>query len=412
VQLGALDGDVASAMITAADEVLKGHMDNQFPVDIFQGGGGTSINMNLNEVIANRANEILTGKKGYDRVHPNNHVNMGQSTNDVIPCAVKLSMHFFLEELVAGLGVLEKVLERKTFEFKDVVKIGRTCLQDAVPMTLGQEFSGYLSFVRRHIRIAEQMIPECQSIPLGATAIGTELGTRPGYVEQVYSHLSDIVGFEVRREENFFDGLQNDDLYLRISAVLKSIAIGLSKIASDLRILSSGPRAGFGEIELPALQPGSSIMPGKINPVLPEMVIQVCFQVCGNDLAVSMAVERGELELGVWHPLLAKCMFESFGLLIRSLPLFADSCIDGIKANEEVCRRQAESSLSLAAVVSSQFGYKEGNRVAKYAFDQGLSIAEAVVEMKLMESDEAEKLLNPIVLADPEACRKILFPSK
>lgn len=409
---GILEKKIVDAICAASDEIMNGKMDDQFPVDIFQGGGETSANMNINEVIANRANEILTGRKGYECVHPNNHVNMGQSTNDVIPSAVKMACYLHLIELESSIGELKAVLRRKTREFKDVVMIARTCLQDAVPITLGQEFSGYLSFIRRQGQEALKAADSCLDIPLGATAVGTGLGIFPGYMEAVYRYLPEISGIPVRKEKNFFDGLQNGDVYVRVSAVLKSLATGLAKIAGDLRILSSGPRAGFGEIELPAAQPGSSIMPGKINPVIPEMVMQVCYQVCGNDLSITMAVEGGELDLNVWESLIMKCLFESCKLLTNSMRLFADRCIVGIKVNRETCLEHAEASIALVTVLVPIFGYQTAIDVAQKALSEETSIKEIAVEMGLLETKEANELLNPMNLTDPERCSNLLQLNK
>lgn len=407
-EIGALDAEVADAISQAADEILEGKKYHEFPIDVFQGGGGTSTNMNANEVIANRANEIITGSKGYDQVHPNTHVNMGQSTNDVIPAAMKMAAYLYLEDLIEESKKLEQAFKEKEEEFEHVVKLGRTCLQDAVPLTLGQEFGGYVHFVRRQIEKLEVVKCKCLDIPLGATAVGTELSTFTGYSKSVYAHLPEISGIPVKKEENFFDGLQNGDIYIEASGVIKSLATGLSKIATDLRILSSGPRAGFNEIELPAVQPGSSIMPGKVNPVMPELMNQIGYQVCGNDVAITMAVEGGELDLNVWEPVIIKCLFESCRLLINSIPLFVQKCIKGIKANEEVCRKYAESSIALSTVIASLFGYKTGSMVAKKAADENKTIKEVVLELGILSHEEVEKYLDPMFLTNPEKSAEIL----
>ena len=407
-EIGALQAEVADAICQAADEILEGKKYHEFPIDVFQGGGGTSTNMNANEVIANRANEIITGCKGYKKVHPNTHVNMGQSTNDVIPSAMKMATYLYLEELIEESKKLEESLNEKKDEFKNVVKLGRTCLQDAVPITLGQEFSGYAHFLHRQIGRLVEIKSKCVDIPLGATAVGTELSTFTGYTKSVYSHLSKISCIPVTKEENFFDGLQNGDIYIEVSSVLKSLATGLSKIATDFRILSSGPRAGFNEIELPAVQPGSSIMPGKVNPVMPELVNQICYQICGNDVAITMAVEGGELDLNVWEPVIIKCLFESCRLLNDSIPLFVQKCIKGIKVNEKVCKKYAESSIALSTVIASLFGYKTGSMVAKKAADENKTIKEVVLELGILTKEEAEKYLDPMFLTNPEKSAEIL----
>lgn len=412
-QIGALDTDYCKVICKAADEVIEGKMHGQFPVDILQGGGSTSTNMNVNEVIANRANEILSGVKCYSPVHPNTHVNMGQSTNDVIPTAIEITCYRYSVELEKSLCHFEKVLDKKVEEFKDVVKVSRTCIQDAVPITLGQEFSGYRDFIRRHIKLLkESVINEDLCLPLGATASGTGLGTFPGYMEEVYLQLKEVTSINVKQNQNLFDGLQNGDFYIRLSAFLKSLATGLGKIARDLRMMSSGPRTGFNEINLPAVQPGSSIMPGKINPVMPELINQVAYQVCGNDVAVTMSVEGGELDLNVWEPVIIKNLTESFTILTRSLPLFADLCIDGITANKEVCQKYAEATLANATVVSAILGYETGTKVAKKAHETGKSVKEIVLEEGILSESEVETLLNPLTITDYKKSSKIIGMKK
>lgn len=402
-KIGALDPKLAQAIIQATQEVIAHQFDNQFPIDIFQGGGGTSTNMNANEVIANRANEILTGKKGYDTVHPNTHVNMGQSTNDVIPAAMKMTCRQNLKKLIVEVEKLERVLAIKVEAFKDIVKLGRTCLQDAVPMTLGQQFSGYHSQVKRLHQALIQANTVNLDLPLGATAIGTGLSTHDGYLEHVYIELQAITKEQYIPEDNFFDGLQNGDAYLEVASQLKKLATFLSKMATDLRIQSSGPRAGFNELILPAVQPGSSIMPGKINPVIPELVNQVAYQVIGNDLSITLAVEGGELDLNVWEPVIIKALFESCGLLTQVIPLFIEKCLADLTANEEVCRRNAEQSTALATVISTLFGYKIGSQIAKKAFEQNCSVKDAVLADGLLTEEQASYLLDPKVMTDPKA---------
>jgi aspartate ammonia-lyase len=406
--IGQLDERVASAISRAADEIVEGKFQGAFPLDVFQGGGYTSANMNVNEVIAHRANEMLTGHKGYDAVHPNTHVNMGQSTNDVIPAAVSLTCHLYLEDLISSVSHFEAILAKKVIEFAGIVKVSRTCIQDAVPITLGQEFSGYLSVVRRQLGNLQQVKDLCVELPLGATAVGTGLGTFEGYAKKVYEHLAKITGIPVRINPNLFDGLQNTDAYLQVSSALKSLATGLGKFATDLRIMSSGPRAGFNEIELPAVQPGSSIMPGKINPVMPEMINQVCYQVCGNDFAVTMAVEGGELDLNVWEPVLLKCLSESCSLLTHGIRLFTDHCVEGIKANEAACRKNAEHCLAISTVIAALFGYEEGVKVAQEAYRTGASVKEVTVRLGLLTAEEADRLMDPLMLTDPVKSSRIL----
>jgi len=402
-KIGALDEKLAHAIAQASQEVMDHRFDDQFPVDIFQGGGGTSTNMNANEVIANRANEILTGHKGYDVVHPNTHVNMGQSTNDVIPAAMKMTCRLNLYALIKEVAALEVMLAHKTKAFAHVVKLARTCLQDALPMTLGQQFSGYQHQVHR---LHESLITVCLQtldLPLGATAVGTGLSAYEGYLEQVYIELRNITGEQYVAEENFFDGLQNGDTYIEIASQLKKLAVFLSKMATDFRLQGSGPRAGFNELFIPAVQPGSSIMPGKINPVMPELINQVAYQVIGNDVAITMAVEGGELDLNVWEPIIIKALFESCTLLTNAIPLFVDKCLKDLQANEAVCREYAEKSTALATVIATLFGYKAGCRVAAAAFEQDLRVRDVVLAEQLLTPEQADYLLDPMVMTDPKA---------
>lgn len=402
-KIGALDNKIAQAIIQATREIKNHQFDDQFPIDIFQGGGGTSTNMNVNEVIANRANEIITGNKGYDVVHPNTHVNMGQSTNDVIPAAMKMTCRQNIKKLILEVEKLEHVLDNKAHAFKDIVKLGRTCLQDAVPMTLGQQFGGYHSQVKRLRQMLISANEHVLELPLGATAVGTGLSTHVGYLEQVYIELQAITNEKYVAESNFFDGLQNGDAYLEIALQLKKLAVFLSKMATDLRIQGSGPRAGFNELILPAVQPGSSIMPGKINPVIPELVNQVAYQVIGNDISVTMAVEGGELDLNVWEPVIIKAPFESCTLLSNVIPLFIDKCLTHLAANEAVCRRNAEQSTALATVISTLFGYKTGSDVAKKAFEENRSVKDVVLAEGLLTKEQADYLLDPMMMTDPKA---------
>lgn len=402
-QIGALDKTIADAIIQAAQEVMDKQFDDQFPIDVFQGGGGTSTNMNANEVIANRANEILTGSKGYEVVHPNTHVNMGQSTNDVIPAAMKMTCRMNLHALIAEVAALEAMLEEKTQAFDHVVKLARTCLQDAVPITLGQQFSGYLHQVRRLHQALIAANHQTLDLPLGATAVGTGLSTHEGYLEQVYIELQAITNEPFVAEENFFDGLQNGDAYLEVAAQLKKLAAFLSKMATDFRIQGSGPRAGFNELLIPAVQPGSSIMPGKINPVMPELINQIAYQVIGNDVAITMAVEGGELDLNVWEPVIIKSLFESCTLLTNAIPLFVEKCLKDLIPNEAVCREYAEKSTALATVIATLFGYKVGSKVAVKAFEENRTVRDVVLGDGLLTPEQADYLLDPMVMTDPKA---------
>ncbi len=396
-KIGALDDKICKAICAAADEIIAGKMRGNFPVDVFQGGGSTSTNMNVNEVIAKRANEILTGRKGYDAVHPNTHVNRGQSTNDVIPTAIEITCYRYAVELRKSLEHLTAAVARKAEEFKAVVKTSRTCLQDAVPITLGQEFSGYESFLRRHIRLLDELFfSKPLELTLGGTATGTGLGTFEGYQSEVFVQLEKVTGIRVKQKENLFDGFQNGDDYLRISSYLKSLATGLGKIATDLRMMSSGPRCGLQEIFLPAVQPGSSIMPGKVNPVMPELVNQICYQVCGDDVAITMAVEGGELDLNVWEPVIIKNLTEQFKLLTGGMIKFADLCIDGIQANVEKLRADAEKTMANATVASTILGYVKGTEIAHKAVAENKTVKQVVRELKLFDDAEVDKLFDTL----------------
>lgn len=408
-RIGALSERQCGAICKAADLVIDGGMDQEFIIDVFQGGGGTSTNMNVNEIIANAANEILTGEKGYAEISPNNHVNMGQSTNDVIPSAIKIALYWEMADVIEAANRLQKALEEKKEKFKDVVKLGRTCIQDALPITLGQEFGGYAAMMGRQKEKAFQAWKQCLTLPLGGTAVGTGMSALEGYHELVFEQLHKLTGVPFVQDKNLFDGLQNADVYIELSAALKSMAVGMAKIAADLRMMSSGPRAGFGEINLPATQPGSSIMPGKVNPVMPELIMQICYQVCGNDMAVTMAANAGELDLNVWEPVFIKNLFESAKLIKNGEKLFEEKCIRGITANRSVCRQYADAGLAVSTVVSSLINYKTGCEVSKKAFAENKTIKEKVLEEKILDEETANQLLDPLMLTDQERSGKLLL---
>lgn len=407
-EIGRLSGEQCNAICEAADDILARKMADQFPIDIYHGGGGTSANMNVNEVIANRASEILTGEKGYDPVHPNTHVNMGQSTNDVIPAAMKMSVYIKLAKLEQSLQQALNVLSEKEQSFHDVIKLGRTCLQDALPMTLGQMFGGYRSAVARQLTSVKLVKADLKELPLPATAIGTCFGSLPGFESALYKQLVKLTGTEFVREENLYDGLQNADIWIQISAVLKSTASIFNKISRDLRLMSSGPRGGINEINLPAVQPGSSIMPGKINPVMPEMMIQVAFRVFGNDLSVSLAADQGELDLNVWESLILNCVFESINLLAEGIELFSAKCLSGITANREKCAEDASSSLALSTVLATLFDYPTASDVAKKAFNENTSVKEIAVRDGLLSQERADVLLAPENLIDIDIFEQVV----
>jgi len=396
-----LSDELCNAICQAADEMSEKLDPANFVIDIYHGGGGTSANMNVNEVLANRANEIISGDKGYNRVHPNTHVNMGQSTNDVIPAAMKMAVFSALNRLENVLTHFVINLKSKENEFSDIVKLGRTCFQDALPITLGQQFSGYRNAFERMVIEVQDVRKNCLELPLSATAIGTEFGTFPGFQKHLFDALQQVTGHDWHVEHNLFDGLQNADLWIKVSAVTKAIALNLNKLAGDLRLMSSGPRAGLGEITLPAVQPGSSIMPGKINPVMPEMAMQVYFRVLGNDVAITRACE-GELDLNVWESLILNCVTESCDLLSNCMPLFASKCIDGIHANINKCQQDAENSLALSTVIATLFDYQTASRLAKQADDENKTIKQVVIESGIMNEQEANEYLDPLMMTSPD----------
>jgi fumarate hydratase class II len=377
-ELELLDGGLAEQIAGAADRVAGGEFDDQFPIDVFQTGSGTSTNMNANEVIANLAGE---------GVHPNDHVNMGQSSNDVFPSAVHLAaLQEATEDLLPALGKLEASLQARATEFHDIVKAGRTHLMDAVPVTLGQEFSGYAAQMRLARRRVGNALPQVAQIPLGGTATGTGLNTHPEFAARVRARLSEATGLEIRAPEDPFEAQGNRDALVELSGALKVIAVSLTKIANDLALMGSGPRAGIGELLLPELQKGSSIMPGKVNPVLPEVVLQVSAQVIGNDAAITIGGLQGNFELNVRIPLIARNLLESIRLLAATSRAFAEKCVDGITANEAGCHRSAESTLAAATALNPFIGYDKAAEIVKEAATSGRMLREVAYEKGVEEA--------------------------
>ncbi len=394
-EIGLLENNIASAITQACTEIMQGNFKEHFPADILTGGGGIAINMNMNEVVANRANELICGQKGGGMVHANTHVNMGQSTNDTLPSAMHLAIHALLENVCTQAENMEKTFINLARSHENTIKLGRTCLQDALPVSFGQVFRGHAGFFNRQKQHIKSLMAEVLELSLGGTAVGTGAGCTASFVDCMYSKLANITNLPIKKHDNLFDALSHADIYTKVSSSLKMLATGLSKIASDLRLQASGPRAGFGEISLPELLPGSSIMPGKINPVLPELIIQIYFQVCGNDVAVSMAAERGELELNVWEALIYKNIHESSKLLEKGMALFAEQCLKGLAINQEHCYKQATESTALAALVASAFGYETGSMCAHASIDEQKTILTVVIEKGLLPKGAAEKLLDP-----------------
>ncbi len=396
-ELGELSTDLFEPIRQACIEVRDGKFDSEFVVDAIQGGAGTSTNMNANEVIANRALEIVGHKKGdYQFIHPLNHVNMSQSTNDVYPTAIKVSLIIELNALLAEMKLLRGSFAAKASEFASVIKMGRTQLQDAVPMTLGQEFSTYdITMGEDEARIRE-VIRLLSEINLGGTAIGTQLNTPDGYARAVTKHLSQITEHEFLLAENLIEATQDTGVFVSASSVMKRVAVKLSKISNDLRLLSSGPRAGFGEINLPPQQAGSSIMPGKVNPVIPEVVNQIAFTVIGNDLTVTMASEAGQLELNAFEPIIARSLMMSITYLRRGCATLRTLCVDGITANVEYLRMTVENSIGLVTAISPRIGYENATAVAKEAQATGKSVREVVLQMNLLTSEEFDAILGDV----------------
>jgi fumarate hydratase class II len=383
VGLELLDGEIAERIAAAADRVAAGEFDDQFPIDVFQTGSGTSTNMNANEVIAHLANE----SDPTHPVHPNDHVNMGQSSNDVFPSAVHLAaLQEATEELLPALEELEGSFAARAAEFHEIVKSGRTHLMDAVPVTLGQEFSGYAAQVRLGALRVRNALPQVAQIPLGGTATGTGLNTHPEFAARVRSTLSDATGLEIRAPEDPFEAQGNRDALVELSGALKVIAVSLTKIANDLALMGSGPRAGIGELLLPELQKGSSIMPGKVNPVLPEVVLQVSAQVIGNDTAITIGGLQGNFELNVRIPLIARNLLESIRLLAATARAFKEKCVDGIRANEEGCRRSAESTLAAATALNPYIGYDKAGEIVKEAAASGRMLRDVAYEKGVDEA--------------------------
>ena len=401
-ELGLLDAGRAEAIARACEEIRQGALLEEFVVDVIQGGAGTSTNMNANEVIANRALELLGAKKGeYSRLHPLDHVNLSQSTNDVYPTAVKLALQFGIRRLLAEMGSLHKAFEAKAGEFADVLKIGRTQLQDAVPMTLGQEFSTYAVMLQEDESRVAEAASLIREINLGATAIGTGINAHPEYAERVTRRLSEIAGVDLVVSPNLIEATQDAGAFVQLSGVLKRVAVKLSKVCNDLRLLSSGPRAGLGEINLPAVQAGSSIMPGKVNPVIPEVVNQIAFEVIGNDITVTMAAEGGQLQLNAFEPVIAHSLFKSISHLAAGCRTLSERCVRGITANRERARRLLDDSTALVTALNPYIGYARASEIARETLATGKRVYDLVLEKKLMTRAELDDVMRPEALTRP-----------
>ena len=402
-ELGLLDRRIARAVEKASDEVIQGKWDEQFILDIFQTGSGTSTNMNANEVIANRANEILGSRKGaYRPIHPNDHVNLGQSSNDVFPSAIHIaSVNLLQQKLFPALKGLHKALKKKGREFHSILKIGRTHLQDATPIRLGQEFEGYARQVELGIRRIENSMRSLCELPLGGTAVGTGVNTHTLFAKKVISIINRKTGGRFHEAIDHFEAQGTRDASVEISGALKTVASSLIKIANDIRWMGSGPRCGIGEIRLPETQPGSSIMPGKVNPVIPESLIQVCAQVIGNDSAITLGGLSGSFELNVMMPLIAYNLLESIRLLANATDNFSERCIEGLEADRERCEEMIEKSLALATALTPRIGYDEAARIAKKAYEHRKTIHQVVEEEGLFSKEDINRLLDPQSMTAP-----------
>jgi len=405
MELGLLTKKTGNAIVKAAQEVIDGKLDEHFVLDVFQTGSGTSTNMNANEVIANRANEILGVKKGdKSGVHPNDHVNMGQSSNDVYPTALHVSAMLAIEStLLPGLKSLEKALSSKAKQFDKIVKIGRTHLQDATPIRLGQEFSGYASMITHSIKRVGYAKEELSELAIGGTAVGTGINTHPRFGRLMARRLSKMAKAKFREADNHFEAQGSKDSIVAASGVLKAIAVSLMKIANDIRWLGSGPRCGIGEIFIPPVQPGSSIMPGKVNPVIPEAVCQVAAQVVGNDLTITIGGQFGNFELNVMMPVKGHNLLQSIDLIGNSSQVFADKCIKGIKADKKRCEDMIEKSLAMCTSLAPEIGYDSAAKIAKEAYETGKTVREVALEKEVLPADKLNDLLDPWSMTEPRA---------
>ncbi len=402
-ELGIMASDKTDAILKACEEIIEGKYHEHFPVDMIQGGAGTSTNMNANEVIANRALEILGYQKGeYEHCHPNNHVNLSQSTNDAYPTGIKIALILMNEDLVIGLKSLVEGFRAKGEEFKDVIKMGRTQLQDAVPMTLGQEFEAWAVNLEEEVERLNQNAKLFLEVNMGATAIGTGINSEPDYSDKCVKHLRAITDLDIVLAGNLIEATPDTGSYVMYSSAVKRLAIKLSKICNDLRLLSSGPRCGFNEINLPKMQPGSSIMPGKVNPVIPEVVNQIAYKVIGNDLTVTFAAEAGQLELNVMEPVLVRAILESMEMLVNGMATLKERCITGITANVEHCKEMVLNSIGIVTAVNPTLGYEASSRIAKRALTENRSVYDLILEEGLLSKEKLDEILSPERMIKPQ----------
>ncbi|MGH9867403.1 MAG: aspartate ammonia-lyase [Candidatus Polarisedimenticolia bacterium] len=396
---GQFSDEILKGMEGACRELMDGKLHDQFRLDVFQGGAGTSTNMNANEVIANRALELMGHKKGeYKHCDPHDHANCSQSTNDAYPTALHVGMALGNVQLVAEVKALIESFRRKGKEFSKIVKMGRTQLQDAVPMTLGQEFEAFAATLGGEVQALERIQRVLCEVNMGATAIGTGLNAPPGYAEKCTQHLAEITGFPIHLAEDLIEATQDTQAFVLYSSCMKSLAIKLSKVCNDLRLLASGPRCGLHEINLPAKQPGSSIMPGKVNPVIPEVVNMVCFRVIGSDLTVSLAAEGGQLQLNVFEPVIAACIFEAQTMFINAARTLREHCVDGITANPDVCRHYVDYSIGTVTALNPVIGYDRSTELAAEAMKTGRGILELIREKKILTEAQIKEILDPAAM--------------
>lgn len=401
-ELGLISDEQFNAIVQACKELIEGQHHEQFPVDMIQGGAGTTTNMNINEVITNRALEIMGHKRGeYQYCSPNDIVNCAQSTNDAYPTAIHIGMYYTHLKFVEHYKVLIESLRKKSEEFKHIVKIGRTQWEDAVPMTLGQTFSGFASILEDELLHLDEAAADFLTVNMGATAIGTGITAEPGYAEKCVAALGKITGWNIKLAKDLVGATSDTSCLVGYAAALKRVAVKVNKICNDLRILASGPRCGFGEINLPAMQPGSSIMPGKVNPVIPEVMNQICYKVMGNELCVTMAGDAAQMELNAMEPVMAQCDFESVDLMINGFETLRIRCIEGITANEEHCRTQTRNSISIVTALNPVIGYKNSTKIAKEALTTGKSVYDLVLEHDILSKEDLDTILAPENMIKP-----------
>ena len=395
-KVGTVNPEIADAIIAACDDILGGKLLDSFITDVIQGGAGTSANMNANEVIANRAIELLGGKKGdYKIVHPNDHVNCGQSTNDVIPSAGRIAVIRLVRAATESLKLLKEAFKNKATEFESVIKMGRTEMQDAVPVSFGRVFGAYASALSRDIKRLELAEREMSVLNMGGTAIGTGINAHPDYISGIASSVSAVTGLDLSQADDLVDATQNLDSFVYVSGIVKACAVTLSKISNDIRLMSSGPRTGLGEISIPAMQNGSSIMPGKVNPVMPEVMSQIAFNIIGNDTTITLAAEAGQLELNAFEPVLFYRLFESLDTLRNGVEVFRMKCVDGITVNADRCRDDIERSIGIVTALCPYIGYTESARIAKMALKENRNVRDVLIEENVISPEKLNEILDP-----------------